>query len=135
MRLSGNGNKVQQGEREDRIERAIRVRQCGRVSLMECDAAAGGSLTQTGRLYENIAEKKPPPLKAEMAQPDWMRGGDDEVSSNCRNFRSGGDIAPRLFALNGVSKVALIPAKDLLRMEPDDRLEYLDRILGLSSES
>jgi hypothetical protein len=44
------------------------------------------------------------------------------------------DIAPRLFTLNGVTKVAVIPAKDLICMEPDDRLEYLDRVLGLSSE-
>jgi hypothetical protein len=45
------------------------------------------------------------------------------------------DIAPPLSSLHGVTSVAVIPTRDLLRMEPDDRLEYLDRILGLSSES
>jgi hypothetical protein len=46
-----------------------------------------------------------------------------------------GDIAPGLSTLKGVTNVAVVPAQELMRMEPDDRLECVDRMLGLSSES
>jgi hypothetical protein len=45
------------------------------------------------------------------------------------------DIVLPIFALNGVTKVDVIPTQELMLMEPDDRLEYIDRMLGLSSES